>query len=158
MSKHYLMGNPIFVENDNQKILETSIRYTLDSKELAEAFNSLLYHLLVIVCGKESHWPLTAFIHSLFFYLLLALLIMSIGKVLFSLVQYYFVFSSFYIVYMFLKLCKSFIEKKSFHLFQNYLEKFCRNKLHHLLIHFSLNFNVILEKFALHIRLCSWSS
>ena len=51
-----------------------------------QAFNSLLYHLFALVCNniKESRWPLTVFIRFhcffsfFFFYLCLALLIMSI--------------------------------------------------------------------------------
>ena len=81
-------------------------------KDLLEAFNCILYHFFVIVCNylKESHLPLTEFYSFLLIFiphLLLALLIMSIGKVLFLWVLYYFLIFFFYIVYMlqFVKLC-----------------------------------------------------
>ena len=47
-----LYDNPISDEGENQKTLETSIRYILRSKDLVEAFYSLLHHLLPIVCNN----------------------------------------------------------------------------------------------------------
>ena len=67
-------------------------------------------------------------IHFFFFsHLLLDMLIMSIGKVLFLWVLYYFVFFSFHIVYMlwFVKLCKSFVEKEKKYLWFLYDSNIC---------------------------------
>ena len=58
--KTLLYGNPIFDESDCQKILETSIRYILDSKDLVEVLYNFLYHLFAIVLNniKKLHWSL----------------------------------------------------------------------------------------------------
>ena len=50
--KTLLYGNPMFNENDNQEIPETSIRYLIDSIRFSGRLNSLLYHLLAIVCNN----------------------------------------------------------------------------------------------------------
>ena len=50
--KTLLYGNPISDESENQKTFETSIRHILCSKDLVEAFYSLLYHLFPIVCNN----------------------------------------------------------------------------------------------------------
>ena len=45
--KTLLYGNPMFDENDSQKILETSIRYTRDSKRFT---GGLLWPFILFVC------------------------------------------------------------------------------------------------------------
>ena len=107
-----LYGNPIFDGNDNQQILETLIRCILDSKR----FNGGLLKNHIDLFFKESQWPIghCFFIHFIFYlsyffsffcfflfffcfvflfsHLLLALLIMSFGKVFFLWVLYWLYF------------------------------------------------------------------
>ena len=95
-----------------QKQLKTIIIFQSTPSQI---FDQVLNKYSLSILNKYSLTCRVALL-SFFSHLLLALLIMSIGKVLFSWVLYYFVFFSFSIIYMlcFVKLCKSFAENNKF--------------------------------------------
>ena len=105
--KTLLYGNSLSDKSDSQRVLETLMRCSRLKKNLKRAFYSLLYHLYVIVCNNMKNQTGIILIFScfLFFFLhlLLAFLLVSIGKVLSWCLLYCFFIISFLNVYI---LCK----------------------------------------------------